>query len=390
MKKICVVTGSRAEYSLLYWLLKDLQEDNQVDFQLVVACMHLSTAFGSTYQCIESDGFEISAFVDMLLVGDRADSMSKSVGIGIMGFTEAFSRLKPDIIVVLGDRFEILAAAIAARILQIPVAHIHGGEVTEGALDESFRHAITKLSMVHFTSTESYRHRVIQLGEKPENVYNTGALGVDNTKLFSLLTVEELGKKYQFDFSDPYFLVTYHSETADIGNLEESIGDLLSVLDKFSDYKIVFTKANADYGGAFINQKIQEYVSLHPQRSVLYANLGTVDYLSVLKYASVVIGNSSSGIIEAPALKTPTVNIGNRQKGRLQDPSVIDCDQTVISINSAITLALDKNFLKRAFSSPSVYAGSGGEGTVAKRIVAIIKNIKFGSMAKAFYDLGRE
>jgi len=386
MKKICVITGSRAEYSLLYGLIKRFHEDPEVEFQLIVSGMHFASEFGSTYQVIEKDGFSITDRVDMLLSDDTADSMAKSFGIGVLGFTESLKRLQPEIIVVLGDRYEILAATIAATILHIPTAHIHGGEATEGAVDESFRHAITKLSVLHFTSTERYRQRVVQLGEQPENVFYTGALGVDNIRLFPLLEKVELSKKLQFDFEKPYLLITYHSETLNIEQLEISVSNLLMAVDEFKDFNIIFTKANADQGGRYINQKIEEYVATRKERAILYSNLGG-NYLSVLKHAAVVIGNSSSAIIEAPALKTASVNIGNRQKGRLKDPSVIDCTADLQGILQAIKQSLDQEFLQTAFLSPSVYEGQGEGKTVAERIYNIIKNKELKSMTKAFYDL---
>lgn len=382
-KKICVVTGTRAEYNLLYGLIRLLHDDPAIELQLAVTCMHLAKEFGNTYQYIEKDGFSIDAMIDMLLVGDIPSSTAKSMGLGIVSFSDYFARTTPDVIILLGDRFEALSVAATASVLKIPVAHIHGGEVTTGAIDDTFRHCITKIATLHFTSTARYRQRVIQMGEDPVRVFNVGSLGVDNTIRFESYTPEMLETHYQFPFTKPYFLINYYSETNSAEDLATSVETLFFALDHFPDFQLVFTKANADFGGRFINQQIEYFVSRN-SRAQLFDNFDQ-HYLSVARHAAVMIGNSSSGIFEAPAVNTPTVNIGRRQEGRLSDASVLHVPMVAKEIQQAIQRALDPQFLQEVFSIPSVY---GKPGEVSQKIYEILKQTDFNALRqKQFYDL---
>ncbi len=339
MKKICVITGTRAEYGLLKPLIKKISDDSGVELQLVVTGMHLSPEFGLTYRAIEEDGFEITERNEMLLSSDTPNGIAKSIGLGMIGFADIFTRIKPDIVVILGDRYEALAAATAAMVHRIPIAHIHGGELTLGAVDDAIRHSITKMSTLHFTSTEEYRKRVIQLGEDPENVIWVGALGVENIQSQQLLGKKELAQSIGFSLDDPYIIVTFHPVTLENNTAGQQIENLLNALDNFNEYRIIFTKANADTDGRIINRKIDQYVKLNSGRTKVFTSLGMVRYLSALKYCELVIGNSSSGIIEAPSLGIPTVNIGNRQLGRVRAESVIDCGDSAEEIMESIRKA---------------------------------------------------
>lgn len=338
MKKVCVVTGTRAEYGLLKPLIEKINQDKDLELQLVVTGMHLSPEFGLTYQEIEQDGFQVSERNEMLLSSDTSNGITKSIGLGMIGFADIFTRIASDIVVILGDRYEALAAATAAMIHRIPIAHIHGGELTLGAVDDAIRHSITKMSTLHFTSTEEYKKRVIQLGEEPERVFWVGALGVENIRTQNLMGKEALSESIGFSLDKPYVVVTFHPVTLENDTAGEQFENLLTTLDRFQEYSIIFTKANADTDGRVINQKIDKYVERHKNRAAVFASLGMIKYLSVLQYCEMVIGNSSSGIMEAPSFKIPTINIGNRQQGRVRAKSVIDCGNTV----GEITLAIGK------------------------------------------------
>jgi UDP-N-acetylglucosamine 2-epimerase (non-hydrolysing)/GDP/UDP-N,N'-diacetylbacillosamine 2-epimerase (hydrolysing) len=316
-RKICIVTGTRAEYGLLYWLMKEIQGDPDLELQTIATGMHLSPEFGLTYKKIEEDGFTINEKVEMLLSSDTPVGIAKSVGLGVIGFADALARQKPDIMVVLGDRFEILAAAQAAMIARIPIAHIHGGETTEGAIDEAIRHAVTKMAHFHFTAAEPYRRRIVQLGEAPERVMNYGAPGLDNIKKLKLLNRAAFEKAIKFSLGKMSFLVTYHPVTLSAANPDQSFKELTNALDQFPEAKIIFTKANADTAGRIINYNIEKYVKQNPQRAKVFTSMGQLLYLSAIKNMDIVIGNSSSGITEAPSFCKPTVNIGQRQRGRL-------------------------------------------------------------------------
>lgn len=325
MRKICVITGSRAEYGLLSSLMSAIEADNELQLQVVATNMHLSPEFGLTYREIENDGFHINKKVEMLLSSDTANATTKSVGLATIGFADAFEDLKPDLIVVLGDRFEILAAVTATLFYKIPVAHLHGGEITEGAYDDSIRHAITKMSHLHFTSTDEYRSRVIQLGEQPNRVFNVGAIGVENIKNTPLLSKAELEESLGFQLGEKSLLVTFHPVTLEHATAEMQCQNLLDALEQFSEYQIIFTLPNSDTDGRIIMRKIEEFTKKYNNRSIAFTSLGKVRYLSALQYVSAVVGNSSSGIIEVPSFGIPTLNIGDRQKGRIAANSVVHC-----------------------------------------------------------------
>ena len=384
-RKICIVTGTRAEYGLLYWLMKEVDADPDLQLQIIATGMHLSPEFGLTYQQIEADGFTIDAKVEMLLSSDSPVGITKSMGLGVIGFADALDRLKPDILVVLGDRFEILAAAQAAMVARIPIAHIHGGEATEGVIDEAIRHAVSKMSHLHFTAAEPYRKRVIQLGEAPERVFNTGAVGLDNLTQLNLLNRAELEKALDFKLSPaPVILCTYHPVTLSADGAGYVLGELLKALDRLPSARVIFTKGNADTGGRVINQMIDDYALKNLERVAAFVSLGQVRYLSLLREVDVVLGNSSSGIVEAPTARTPTVNIGDRQRGRLKAPSIIDCGESADSILIAIEKALSPEFQKIAAKGETFF----GEDGASKRIKQVLKEASLeGILLKRFHDL---
>lgn len=382
MRKLCFVTGTRAEYGLLYWLMKEIQADTDLQLQLVVTGMHLSPEFGLTYRTIEEDGFTIDAKVEMLLSSDTPVGITKSIGLGVIGFADALERLKPDIMVALGDRYEILAAAQAALVARIPVAHIHGGETTEGAIDESIRHAITKMSHLHFVAAEPYRTRVIQMGEHPDTVRNVGALGIENIKRLQLLDRSQLEQSINFELGTPCFLVTYHPATLGTIKPSSAMQALLDALDHFPEAKIIFTKPNSDTDGRILGQMIDEYAQHNKGRVAVFTSMGQVRYLSALQLVDAVIGNSSSGLIEAPACNIPTVNIGDRQSGRLKADSVIDCQEATESVVAAINTALSPQFREKVKRGVSLY----GHGKSAAKIKDCLKLASL-SINKSFYDL---
>lgn len=383
-RRICVVTGSRAEYGLLQGLIKEIQDSQDLELQLVVAGMHLSPEFGLTYREIEKDGFEIDRKVDMGLTSDTSVGIANSIGLGTIGFGEAFHALKPDLLVLLGDRFELLAAASAALVALIPIAHIHGGELTEGAYDDAIRHSITKMAHLHFTASEVYSSRVIQLGEQPKKVFCVGALGIDNIVRLPLLKKDEVEKYIGLSLRGKSLLVTWHPETLNPKSTYEEFQNLLDVLQNYESTNIVFTKSNADNDGSRINQMIDEFVLKYPENVVVHTSLGQLRYLSTLKYVSGVVGNSSSGIIEAPSLQKGTVNIGNRQLGRLRAASVIDCRPDVQSIKNALDTLFSSQFQSSLPKVSSPYGGSD----VARKIACILKNCSLdGIVRKRFFDI---
>ncbi len=383
-RKIAVVTGTRADYGLLYPLLKELQAAKDFDLQLVVCGMHWVRDFGKTYQTIEADGFPIVSKIDMLLGNDSANAIGKSVGLATINFSDEFARLNPDLIIVLGDRFEILAAAQAAYIARIPLAHIHGGEVSFGALDEGFRHVISKLSHLHFVAAESYRHRVIQMGESPDRVFNVGAIGLDNIQPAKLLNKTQWQKSVGFTLSRLNFIVTYHPVTVDPEGTRKHVVNLLQALDHFPEAHILFTKSNADETGRMIGEMLLDYVSNKLHRCKVVANLGTTLYLSSLQHFDMVIGNSSSGLIETPYFKKPTINVGLRQEGRLKASSVIDCHDTEYDIVQAMNKALSPDFQTSLQNIQSHY----GKGDVAKKIMTTLRRHNFKNLfRKRFHDL---
>lgn len=387
MKKVCVVTGTRAEYGLLKPLIKRIEEDTAVELQLIVTGMHLSPEFGLTYKEIEEDGYVIADKNEMLLSSDTPNGITKSIGLAVIGFADIFTRMQPDIVVLLGDRFETYAAATSAMIHRIPIAHIHGGELTEGAIDDAIRHSITKMSTLHFTSTEMYRKRVIQLGEQPERVYCVGALGVENIKKQHLLSKKELEKSINFSLDVPYVVVTYHPVTLENNTAEEQFTNLLDVLDEMKGYKFIFTKANADTEGRIINQLIDEYVSKNEDIAVCFTSLGMTRYLSALKYSEMVIGNSSSGLLEAPSFKIPTVNIGNRQKGRVRAKSVIDCGNDVSNIAEAIKKAMRMRREEELHHTINPYEGKDTSKKIYEKIKTFLNEKENEIVNKPFYDL---
>ncbi|PKM82393.1 MAG: UDP-N-acetylglucosamine 2-epimerase (hydrolyzing) [Firmicutes bacterium HGW-Firmicutes-14] len=383
-RKICVVTGSRADYGLLFWLLKEIQADPALELQVIATGMHLSHEFGLTYKIIEEDGFFLNAKVEMLMSSDSPVGITQSIGIGTIGFASALDGLQPDILVLLGDRYEILAAAQAALIASVPIAHIHGGETTEGVIDEAIRHAITKMSQFHFVAAEDYRRRVIQLGEMPERVLNYGAPGLDNIKRLKLLNREELEQSINFKFGQINFLVTYHPETLEKSGPQKALTEIFKALDHFPEAKVIITKHNADTYGRIIGRMIDVYASKHPGRVTVYTSLGQLNYLSAMKIMDLVIGNSSSGIIEAPALKRPSINIGNRQTGRLKAASIIDCTENSQSIISAIKKALSHEFQIMLPGVSSLY----GCGHTSAQIKEFLKTVDIDTvLMKKFYDI---
>ena len=383
-RKICVVTGTRAEYGLLYWLMKKIENDDSMILQLVVTGMHLSPEFGLTYKQIEKDGFTINRKVEMLLSSDTSTGISKSMGLAMIGFAEAFEEMNPDLVIVLGDRFEIFSAVSAATIAKIPIAHLHGGETTEGAYDEAMRHSISKMAHLHFTATEVYRNRVIQLGEQPDRVFNVGATGIDNIELLTLLNRESLEESIGFKLGKKNFLVTFHPVTLENSTSEQQFSNLLSVLDKLKDTHILFTKANADTDGRVINSMIDEYVMSHPDNTTSFTSLGQLRYLSAMQYVDGVVGNSSSGLLEAPSFRIGTINIGDRQKGRIKAGSVIDCLPTKESIEDALKILFSSDFQEQMESVENPY----GKGGATDAIISIIKISKLdGLLKKQFYDI---
>jgi UDP-hydrolysing UDP-N-acetyl-D-glucosamine 2-epimerase len=367
-RRICVVTGSRADYGLLVPLLRQLEAEPSAEVLLAVTGAHLAPEFGLSYQAIEADGFKIHAKVEMLLSSDTPTSIARSMGLAVMGFADMFAASRPDLVVLLGDRYEILAAAQAAMLARLPIAHIQGGETTEGAIDEAIRHSLTKMSHLHFTATEPYRRRVIQMGEDPCRVFNVGALGIDNIVSIPLLSREELGETLGIRLEAPLFAITYHPATLGHSDAGVATAALLGALDRFPSATCVFSGVNADPKGRVIGCRIEQYVARNPVRRLMAKSLGQKRYLSLMRYADCVVGNSSSGILEAPALGVPTVNIGDRQLGRLRSTSVIDCPEEEDAIANAIRRALDPDFKSLAAAVHTPY----GDGKAAPEIARIL------------------
>lgn len=386
VKKICVVTGTRAEYGLLSGIMARIQQEPTLQLQVIACAAHLSEKYGMTVNQILADGFQVDQRVEMLEDSAEDDQLEvvESVARGVSGFGHAYQALKPDVVLVLGDRYEILAAAQAALLMNIPIAHIHGGEVTEGAVDEAIRHAITKMASLHFTAAESYRKRVIQMGERPETVFNVGAPGLDVIRKLDFLSKEALEADLNLSLDSPVFLVTYHPVTW--GNTQgvQALENLCLALEHFEEATVIWTGANADAEGRYLNDFIQNWVKLTPLKVHFATSLGSLRYLSLMKLADAVVGNSSSGIIEAPAVGVPTVNIGTRQKGRLRSPSVIDCDESAYSIEQALRKALSLEQKQIADKKISVY----GKGESAKLICDRLVHFSASHLAgKPFYDL---
>ena len=386
MKRIGIMTGTRAEYGLLKSLMQEINKDNDLELYLIVSGMHLSPEFGMTYKEIEEDGFEINAKVEMLLSSDSPAGISKSIGLGVIGFADEFQRADLDMLILLGDRYEALSAAISAMVMRIPIAHLHGGELTEGAIDEGIRHSITKMSYLHFTSTEEYRRRVIQLGENPERVFCVGAIGVENIKKINLMTKEELERSIHFEIDENTVIVTYHPVTLENNTVEEQFLNLLEVLDRNPKIRMIFTKANADTNGRIVNELIDKYAAQNSERACAFMSLGQKRYLSALKYCRIVIGNSSSGIIEAPSFGKPIINIGDRQKGRICADSVINCGYTQQEIQQAMETALTEEFKNKARNCRNPYE----KENTAANIISVIKDYLLNDkikLKKGFYDI---
>jgi GDP/UDP-N,N'-diacetylbacillosamine 2-epimerase (hydrolysing) len=383
-RKICIVTGSRAEYGLLYWLIREIHCDTDLELQIIATCMHLSPEFGLTYKLIENDGFYINKKVEMLLSSDTPIGISKSMGLGMIGFGEAYAELRPNIVVLLGDRFETLCASIAACVARIPIAHLHGGETTQGAIDEAFRHSITKMSHLHFAATNEYRKRVIQLGENPKRVFNVGGLGIDNIKKLKLLGREEFENSIDVKLGIKNLLITFHPVTLEHASGKEQFQNLLDALEELQDTKFIFTKPNADTEGRIIIQMIDEYVSKNSHKSTAFISLGQLRYLSAMQYVDGVVGNSSSGLSEAPTFKIGTINIGDRQRGRIKAESVIDCEPKKESILMSLKTLYSKEFQRKLKDVKNPY----GEGDGAKKIKEIIKEKDLtGILKKEFYNI---
>lgn len=383
-RRICVVTGTRAEYGLLRWVMQGIEQSPALTLQLVVTGMHLSPEFGLTWRDVVVDGFRIDRKVEMLLSSDTPVGIAKSMGVGLCGFADAFAELQPDLLLVLGDRYEILAAASAAMVARIPIAHLHGGEATEGLIDESIRHAITKMAQLHFVAAEEYRRRVIQLGEAPERVFLVGGLGIDSILRLPLLERDALEQALDFRLGSRNLLVTFHPVTLEVSTAEVQMAELLAALAELNDTHLIFTMPNADTDGRVLFGMIEDFVAQQPQHRRAYASLGQLRYLSCLRHVDGVVGNSSSGLAEAPSLKTGTINIGDRQRGRLKAASVIDC----AAERGAIRAALVQLFSPAFRASLSRVVNPYGNGGASAAIVRTLETVVFDDLLKKrFYDL---
>ena len=382
-RKVCVVTGTRAEFGLLRWLMEAINNDPQLILQVVATGMHLSPEFGSTYEEIEEAGFVVDANVEMLIGSDSSVAVTKSMGLGMIGFADAYKNLTPDILVVLGDRFEIFAAAAAAMIAGIPIAHLHGGETTEGAFDEAIRHSITKMAHLHFVAADEYRRRVIQLGEHPDVVFNVGGMGIDAIERTSLLSREELESSLGLKFGNKNLLVTFHPVTLEgVSSSASQFKELLLALDELTDTVLIFTLPNADTGGRALGVIVEEFVEARPN-AFLFKSLGQRRYFSCLKHVDAVVGNSSSGLIEAPSFKIGTINIGDRQLGRLKSRSVIDCLPDRCSIREGLSELYSQAFQAKLKGVDNLY----GNGGAANAIVDVLSNYPMQNiLKKRFYD----
>lgn len=383
MRKIAVVTGTRAEYGLLKPLLKAIDKDKELELQLLVTGMHLMPDFGNTYTEIEKDGFTIDAKVKDKLAGDSSIDIIRAIGTAVMGFGDYLDKLKPNIVLVLGDRSEILAATIAAVVSNIPVAHVHGGETTEGAYDEFIRHAITKMSHLHFASSETYRNRILQLGEQPDRVFNVGAIGIDSIRQVSLLDKESFEESISKKLANNSVLITFHPVTLEKATAAKQFLELLKALDKLEDYTLIFTLPNSDRDGRIIIQMIDDYVKKNPEKAISFTSLGQLRYLSALQFVNFVIGNSSSGIIEVPYFKIPTINIGDRQKGRIMSESVINCPPYFKDISKAIVKSQSPQFQEKIKNQKNIY----GDGHATEKILRQLRTFDFTQLKKSFHDI---
>lgn len=383
-RKICLVTGTRAEYGLLSLLMDAIQKDSDLKLQIIVTGMHLSAEFGMTYEQIEKDGFDIDKKVEMLLSSDTPVGISKSMGLGMVGFADAYAELKPDIVVLLGDRFEIFSAASAAMIARIPIAHLYGGETTEGVYDEAIRHSITKMSQLHFTAAEDYRKRVIQLGENPSSVFNVGGLGIDNIIKLKLMNKDEFENSINIRLGKKNLMITFHPVTLEHATARSQFQNLLDAISELDDTKVIFTKPNADAEGRVIARMIDEYVAGNADKAISFINLGQLRYLSSMQFVDALVGNSSSGIAEAPTFKIGTINIGDRQKGRIKADSIIDC----LPQKDSILMAIDRLYSKEFQDKLKHIKNPLGEGGATEKIKKILKEKDLTDvLKKKFYDL---
>ena len=383
MKKICIVTGTRAEYGLLRVIIDLLNDSPDFELQIIATGMHLSPEFGLTVRNIENDGFYINSKIEMLLSSDTPVGITKSMGVGMIGFADALNKLQPNLLLVLGDRYEIFVAAASAMIARIPIAHLHGGESTEGLIDESIRHSITKMSHFHFVASEEYRKRVIQLGEQPTNVFNVGGLGIDNINQLRLLTCTELEKELNFKFSSRNLLITFHPVTLEKSTSSEQMNELLLALNKFPDVGIIFTMPNADTDGRALFEQINNFCDTR-LNACAYTSLGQLRYLSCIQYVDGVVGNSSSGLLEVPTFRKGTINIGDRQRGRLCADSVINCSADSLSIAKSIDLLFSHSFTQLLSKVENPY----GNGGASKAVVDILKSRSFDNLLKkSFFDI---
>ncbi|MDO4875521.1 UDP-N-acetylglucosamine 2-epimerase [Campylobacter concisus] len=384
MRKICVVTSTRAEYGLLYWLLKEIKADSELELQIIATGMHLSPEFGLTYKEIEKE-FKIDKKIEILGSSHSKLDICTEMAKVYEKFAPAFSELKPDILVLLGDRYEIFGVASVASIMQIPIAHIHGGETTQGAFDEAFRHSITKMSHIHFAATREYANRIIQLGEEPSRVFNVGGPGIENIKKLNLLNKDEFEKSINFKLTKKNILITFHPVTLENSSAKEQFSELLKAIDELKDTNFIFTKANSDTDSDVINNMIDEYVGKNSQKAVAFASLGQLRYLSAIKFVDIVLGNSSSGLSEVPSFKKATINIGDRQKGRARASSVIDVRPAKEEILAAIKKAYSKEFEQILKDTTNPYDG----GNSSKKMVKILKELEIDDiLKKKFYDIG--
>jgi len=383
MRKICVVTGTRAEYGLLRWVMEGIRKSTELELQLIATGMHLSPEFGMTVEVIEEDGFKIDRKVEMLLSSDTAVGVTKSMGLGMIGFADALAELKPDLMLVLGDRYEIFAVAASAMIARIPIAHLHGGETTEGAFDEAIRHSITKMSHLHFVAADQYRRRVIQLGEQPDHVFNVGGLGIDNILRLKLLARHELEEALNFKLEKRNLLITFHPVTLEQRTSAGQMDELLAALAELKNIGLIFTMPNADTEGRVLFEKIKEFCAEHPQARA-YTSLGQLRYLSCIQHVDGVVGNSSSGLAEVPSFKKGTINIGDRQRGRLKASSVIDCEPDQDSIRKALKQLYSPEFQTQLSAVENPYGNGGASEAVVRRLESqSLDNL----LKKRFYDL---
>lgn len=382
-RKICVITGTRAEYGLLRWVMQGIQDDPALTLQVIATGMHLSPEFGLTYRELEQDGFQIDRKVEMLTSSDTPVGIAKSMGLALIGFADALDGLRPDLIVVLGDRFEIFAAVAAALVARIPVAHLSGGETTEGAFDEALRHSITKMSHFHFVGASEYRQRVIQLGEQADRVFQVGGMGVDNIKRLALLDRAQLEEAIDFKLGPKNLLITFHPVTLESATAQQQMAELLAALDQLEDTHLIFTMPNADTDGRALIKMVEQFVATRSHARA-YTSLGQLRYLSCIAQVDGVVGNSSSGLAEVPSFRKGTVNIGDRQKGRLQAPSVINCEPAREAISAAVAQLFDPSFQATLDTVVNPY----GEGGASEQVVKTIKSVSLDGIAKkTFYDI---